>query len=65
MRPKTFMGKVIYSIDQLVNTLLGGWPDQTISERAARAQIKGEKWACRLCKFLDKLDKDHCKNSIE
>ena len=32
------------SLDQLANTLYGGWPDETISARAYREQWKMEKW---------------------
>lgn len=61
----TYIMRVLVSIDQLVNTLFGGFEDESISSRAAKAQLKGKKWGCVLCKILDKIDKDHCKNNIE
>lgn len=50
--------------DQLVNVALNGNPDETISSRAGR-HMKTERWACWLCKFLDKLEERHCEKSIE
>jgi len=53
------------SYDQLGNAATGGSEDELISSRAGKAKQHGRKWACILCKFLDKIEKDHCKNSIE
>lgn len=61
----TYIMRVLVSIDQLVNTIFGGFPDESISSRAAKAQLKGKKWGCVLCKILDKIDKDHCIKNIE
>jgi len=53
---------ILVSIDQFVNTVLGGDPDETISSRAAKSKA----WpACVLCRVLDWLDKGHCRRSIE
>lgn len=62
---KEYLWGVLIGIDQLGNALLKGHPDETISSRAAKAKIKGKKWGCVLCRFLDVLDKDHCEKSIE
>lgn len=48
------------AFDQLANAATGGDPDETISSRAHRATLEEKKWGCILCKFLDKLDKNHC-----
>lgn len=53
------------SIDQLVNTLLGGYPDETISSRLAKKARKGEKVGIVGCKILDVFDKGHCEKYIE
>ena len=45
--------------------IMRGDPDETISSRAAKAQLKGKRWGCVLCNFLNKLDKNHCEKSIE
>ncbi len=62
---KNYLMNLLISLDQLGNTILGGLPDETISSRAAKAKLAGKKWGCVLCKWLDKLDKDHCDKSIE
>lgn len=55
---------IAIGFDQLVNAATGGNEDETISSRAARERNEGKRWACILCKFLDKLDKNHCTNSL-
>lgn len=62
---KEYFWKLLVSLDQPVNALLGGNPDETISSRLG----KGERRGCRVCRFfcriLDILEKDHCALSIE
>lgn len=53
------------SLDQLLNTITGGDPDETISSRAAKARNEGRAWGCWLCGLLDRLDPKHCDNNIE
>jgi len=60
-----YFWNILVSIDQLLNTLLGGYPDETVSSRAAKANRKGKKWGCILCWLLDKIDKNHCEKNIE
>ena len=55
--------KLAVSMDQLANTTMNGSEDETISSRAGRHKDT-EKWACLLCKLLDKLDPNHCEKSI-
>lgn len=62
---KTWLLNILIAIDQFANTVLGGDPDETISSRAAKSARKGNTWGCVLCKFLHKLDPDHCEKSIE
>ena len=57
------------SVDQLANAAFNGNEDETISSRAGRHCRDShpedrEKWACLLCKLLDKLDPNHCEKSI-
>lgn len=51
-------------IDETGNTITGGDPGETISSRAAKAQIAGKKWGCVLCKFLGWIRKNHCQQSL-
>lgn len=54
---------IAISLDRLTNAATGGDGKETISSRGGR--LEGTtKWACYLCKFLNYLQKDHCKNSI-
>ena len=52
------------SHDQLANTAFGGDPDETISSRAGMARRDGKRWACILCRLLDRFDPNHCEKSI-
>lgn len=55
---------VLIALDQLVNAVFGGYPDETISSRAWRWHLSGVRsWPCRAldCLFGD----DHCKDSFE
>ena len=61
---KRYFWNILVSIDQLANTILGGDPDETISSRSGKLQDT-RCWAKCLCWFLNKLDTNHCKKSIE
>ena len=55
------MHQFLVAVDQLINTIFGGWADETLSSRAWRHQ----NWQYR---FIDRLffwQKDHCKSSFE
>ena len=55
----------LIALDQLLNTILGGAPDETISSRAGKARARGDWWGCYLCLFLDWIDPRHCETSRE
>lgn len=57
--------RLAVSYDQLANTAFGGSEDETISSRAGKQARKGKRWACVLCKLLDRFDRDHCERNIE
>lgn len=57
--------KLAIGKDQNFNAALGGSEDETLSSRAGRSMLRGEKWGCILCKLLDIVVKDHCIKSIE
>ena len=61
--------RLAVSVDQTANAAFNGHEDETISSRAGRHCSDShpedrERWACLLCKLLDKLDPDHCNKSI-
>lgn len=62
---KDYLFNFLIAIDQLLNTILGGFPDETLSSRAGKARNNGKKWGCYFCKVLDAIDKNHCDKSIE
>lgn len=61
---KNYILNLLIALDQSVNTILGGYPDETISLRSARERdINNKRWACVLCRVLDWFVKDHCTNT--
>lgn len=55
---------IALGFDRLGNSATGGNGQETISSRAGRLMSEKRGWACVLCKFLDMIQKDHCKKSI-
>lgn len=51
-------------LDEATNTVLGGSPNETISERAAKARNAGRKWGCVLCRVLGWINPGHCDNAL-
>lgn len=60
-------GKYVFiGIDQLINAILGGWPDETLSSASYRMDRDGiRSWPRKLIDGLFFWEKDHCKNSYE
>lgn len=60
----TYGKAVLIAADQLMNALLAGWPDETLSSRAWRWEQNGVRsWPRR---FIDRLfiwEQDHCYQS--
>lgn len=55
---------IAVALDQVANAVLGGYPDETVSIRAAFARNKGQRWGCVLCKLLDFVHPHHCSRSL-
>jgi hypothetical protein len=60
------------TVDCLLNTILGGDPDETVSSRTAKARVAGDEWACVFCAFLTWCQNkifhkpgDHCTTALE
>lgn len=63
---KKYLYNILIGIDQLVNTILCGDPDETISSRMGKHVAKNDSFWCNLiCKLLNLIEKDHCKKAIE
>lgn len=54
---------VLIAADQFINALFRGNPNQTISSRAADARGAGRWWGCKLCRWLDRFDFEHCEKA--
>lgn len=59
--------QVLVAVDQLINTLLCGYADETLSARAYRhAEIKKDRrWPMRLIDTLFFWQDGHCKQAYE
>lgn len=57
----TYLRKIAIAFDQLLNTLFGGWPDETLSSRAYRLYADGVTPLPRLViNTIIFWQKDHC-----
>ena len=55
---------VLIAADQLVNALIGGWPDETLSSRAWRWHISGKRsWPYNVIDHLFFWETQHCYQS--
>jgi len=65
MNMKRVLINILIAIDQLVNTLFGGWADETISARSWRLDGTARRWsiARRVIDGLFFFQKDHCMNA--
>lgn len=57
----TYAKKILIASDQLVNALLAGWPDETLSSRAFRWEKGGVRsWPRKLIDCLFFWESEHC-----
>ena len=52
----------LIAIDQLLNTLIGGYADETLSSHAYRMELQGKPWGC-LRRVIDRVffwQQQHC-----
>jgi hypothetical protein len=61
----SYFRRLFVAVDQLLNVILLGNEDETISSRIAKDRRRGRKFACILCRVLDWLDPHHCEKAIE
>ena len=62
----SYFRKVLIALDQLVNAIFNGWPDETMSSRSYRWYIEGKRsWPmyCIDALFLFIGDVNHCEES--
>ena len=61
------LDQIPIAIDQLINTICGGWADETISSVAWRKRQEGKGWAI-LRRVIDTLffwQTNHCRSAYE
>lgn len=59
-----YLWNLLIAVDQLLNTLAFGDPDETLSSRLGKAS--GRCALCRaICRLLNRIDARHCEKSIE
>ena len=56
--------QTLIAVDQLINAVLGGWADETLSSRAWRLRNK-HPWVYRAIDCLFFWDPDHCYHSYQ
>lgn len=61
---KWYVLSILIALDQLINALFGGYPDETVSYRSGKARSDGKRWGCILCKLLDAVDPNHCEKTM-
>jgi hypothetical protein len=59
---RTYLVNVLIGVDQLGNTLLGGYPDETISARAGR--LRARPFWKQLAWLLDKIQYMHVERAV-
>ena len=57
--------QVLVAIDQLLNTLIGGMADETLSARAYRRYLRGKPWCARIINIIFFWQDNHCKEAYE
>ena len=58
--------QVLIAIDQLINTLIGGYADETLSSRAYRHKKDGSRsWPAWIIDHLFFWQSEHCKAAYE
>jgi hypothetical protein len=60
-----YIKRVLIGVDQLINSICNGNPDETISSRVGRRRDSAERFFAWIVDKLFFWDKDHTKNSIE
>jgi hypothetical protein len=67
---KAYLIRLLVSVDQFLNTLCLGNPDETISSRVGKAAERGSRWGIAAeglidCVFALLGQRDHCRAVIE
>lgn len=61
-----YLKNMVIAVDQLVNTFIGGWPDETMSSYAYRMEAQSKPWGF-MRRVIDTLffwELYHCRDSF-
>ena len=62
----TYWKRILIAVDQLLNALFGGWPDETLSSRCWRWSRDGVRaWPRRVVDGLLFWEREHFRDSYE
>lgn len=63
---RAYVWNLFVALDQLLNTIAFGDPDETLSSRMGKTIRENRCLACRwICWLLGKFDRNHCNKTIE
>lgn len=57
--------QILVALDQLINTFIGGYADETLSSRAHRRRLRGKGGVAWVIDHIFFLQDEHCKASYE
>lgn len=57
--------QVLVAIDQLINTCIGGFADETLSARAYRRKLRGKGGVAKVIDYVFFWQDEHCKEAYE
>ena len=57
--------QVLVALDQLANTFLGGYADETLSSRAHRRRLRGKGGVAWVIDHIFFWQEEHCKTAYE
>ena len=62
----SYARRILIAVDQLLNAILNGWPDETLSSRAWRWERDGVRsWPRKLIDIIFFREENHCRESYE
>ena len=61
---KRYFWNNVIALDQLLNALTGGDPDETVSSRIAK-RVDDQRWAYWFCRLAHLFDAGHCRKVRE
>lgn len=57
--------QILVALDQLINTMIGGYADETLSSRAHRRRLRGKGGVAWVIDHIFFWQDEHCKTAYE